>query len=389
MERVATTHSHSIGSADSHLRAKIVLGSKTMSTEPTIPLRVLEFYSGIGGMHYALKESGVIFCVIGALDINTLANKVYKHNFTNTKLLQTNIEGMKADYLDKLNADMWTMSPPCQPYTRQGKQMASDDPRSRSFSTLLNNLLKMKCPPRYLFLENVKGFEVSDTRELLKSVLKSKGYYMQEVLVSPIDFGIPNSRLRYYMMAKLKPFRVKLNDEILNISECEKVLDGELYKYLKENIGKSCFKRTISEYIIEKEKTNQYLLTDEVLLRFHEILDIVNEYSTKSCCFTKAYGNYVQGTGSILTNVDMETVKFTYEKIRRLSDRNEKLANLRRLGLRYFSPEEVASLMCFPVGGLSFPPELTLKQRYRLLGNSICVLVVAKLMEWLLFVEDL
>ena len=359
-----------------------------MSTESTIPLRVLEFYSGIGGMHYALKESGVSFRVIGALDINTLANQVYKHNFTNTKLLQTNIESVKADYLDKLNADMWTISPPCQPYTRQGKQMASDDPRSRSFSTLVNNLSEMKYPPRYLFLENVKGFEISDTRELLKSALKSKGYYVQEVLVSPIDFGIPNSRLRYYMMAKLKPFRLKLNDEILNISDDEKVLDGEFYKYLQEKIEKSCFKRTISKYI-EKEKTNQYLLTDEVLLRFHEILDIVNENSTKSCCFTKAYGNYVQGTGSILTNVDMETVKFTYEKIRKLSDRNEKLANLKRLGLRYFSPEEVASLLCFPAGGLSFPLELTFKQRYRLLGNSICVLVVAKLMEWFLFVEDL
>ena len=360
-----------------------------MSTESTIPLRVLEFYSGIGGMHYALKESGVSFRVIGALDINTLANEVYKHNFANTKLLQTNIEGMKADYLDKLNADMWTMSPPCQPYTRQGKQMASDDPRSRSFLTLVNNLSEMKCPPRYLFLENVKGFEISDTRELLKSALQSKDYHVQEVLVSPIDFGIPNSRLRYYMMAKLKPFRFKLNGKVLSISEGEKVLQGEFYEYLKEKIEKSCFKRTISEYIIEKEKTSQYLLTDEVLLRFHEILDIVNRNSTKSCCFTKAYGNYVQGTGSILTSVDMETVKFTYERTRRLSDQNEKLANLRRLGLRYFSPEEVASLLCFPVGGLSFPPEVTLKQRYRLLGNSICVLVVAKLMEWLLFVEDL
>ena len=309
-----------------------------MSTERAIPLRVLEFYSGIGGMHYALKESGVSFRVIGALDINTLANEVYKHNFANTKLLQTNIEGMKADYLDKLNADMWTMSPPCQPYTRQGKQMASDDPRSRSFSTLVYNLSEMKCPPRYLFLENVKGFEISDTRELLKSALQSKDYHVQEVLVSPIDFGIPNSRLRYYMMAKLKPFRFKLNDKILSISEGEKVLQGEFYKYLKEKIEKSCLKRTISEYIIEKEKTSHYLLTDEVLLKFHEILDIVNRNSTKSCCFTKAYGNYVQGTGSILTSVDMETVKFTYERTRRLSDQNEKLANLRRLGLRYFSP---------------------------------------------------
>ncbi|EGC36561.1 hypothetical protein DICPUDRAFT_150953 [Dictyostelium purpureum] len=41
-------------------------------------LRVLEFYSGIGGMHYGLKESGVKFEVVQSFDINTNAILNYK-----------------------------------------------------------------------------------------------------------------------------------------------------------------------------------------------------------------------------------------------------------------------------------------------------------------------
>ncbi|CAH2039407.1 unnamed protein product, partial [Iphiclides podalirius] len=46
--------------------------------------RVLELYSGIGGMHIALKESRINGEVVAAVDINTIANEVYCHNFPAT-----------------------------------------------------------------------------------------------------------------------------------------------------------------------------------------------------------------------------------------------------------------------------------------------------------------
>lgn len=44
-------------------------------------LRALEFYSGIGGMHAALKTVRPSAVVLAALDINPMANCVYEHNF--------------------------------------------------------------------------------------------------------------------------------------------------------------------------------------------------------------------------------------------------------------------------------------------------------------------
>ncbi|MED6278994.1 tRNA (cytosine-5-)-methyltransferase [Ilyodon furcidens] len=43
-----------------------------------------------------------------------------------------------------------------------------------------------------------------------------------------------------------------------------------------------------------------YLLKPKTLLRYGSILDIVQAQSRRSVCFTKAYGRYVEGTGSVL-----------------------------------------------------------------------------------------
>ncbi len=38
-------------------------------------LRVLELFSGIGGMHFALGRTGLDFEVVAAVDINDVANR--------------------------------------------------------------------------------------------------------------------------------------------------------------------------------------------------------------------------------------------------------------------------------------------------------------------------
>ncbi|KAG6585458.1 tRNA (cytosine(38)-C(5))-methyltransferase 2, partial [Cucurbita argyrosperma subsp. sororia] len=43
--------------------------------------RVLEFFSGIGGIRYSLLSAGVDAKVVRAFDINDKANDVYEHNF--------------------------------------------------------------------------------------------------------------------------------------------------------------------------------------------------------------------------------------------------------------------------------------------------------------------
>lgn len=56
--------------------------------------------------------------VLLAIDINEIANKVYKHNFPAVNLRASNIQSLTADEINKLTPDMILLSPPCQPFTR-------------------------------------------------------------------------------------------------------------------------------------------------------------------------------------------------------------------------------------------------------------------------------
>ena len=57
-------------------------------------VRVLELYSGIGGMHYSVMQLNNIE-VVAAIDISPLANSVYRHNFSQTNHLEKGVEGLR------------------------------------------------------------------------------------------------------------------------------------------------------------------------------------------------------------------------------------------------------------------------------------------------------
>lgn len=46
------------------------------------------------------------------------------------------------------------------------------------------------------------SWQISQSRAKLVDQLKAMGYRVKECLLSPIQFGIPNHRLRYYLMAR-------------------------------------------------------------------------------------------------------------------------------------------------------------------------------------------
>ena len=410
-------------------------------------LRVMEFYAGVGGFHWALKKAGVEAEIVASVDINTNTNSVYAHNFPTTPHLNRNICGMTAKELDGYRPDVFVLSPPCQPFTRQGLRRDNQDTRTDSFFHLMTLLGEMKAPPRYLLMENVQGFETSQTREHFVGILDRLGYTVQEFLLSPSQFGIPNSRLRFYLLAKRKPLRfapiklehgVEADDDGLKSSssssstetenvkrsvdlsvKSESVDDGSLRspssnlctnaECLRKFVPKECqisaisepncseaspistkpYGATVSYYLLSlsDDELSSLLVSDKILRKYAIAMDIVQPNSDHSCCFTKAYGNYALGTGSILQHslgIDDLTMAFEeYSKLQGEPDKNDKAVEcLRKLNLRYFSPKEVANLMCFPEE-FCFPSSLSRNQCYKVMGNSLNVYVVSVLMTYL------
>ncbi|BDA49241.1 probable tRNA (cytosine(38)-C(5))-methyltransferase [Coccomyxa sp. Obi] len=165
------------------------------------PLRAVEFYSGIGGMHFGLRKACPEARVVAAFDLNEVANDVYEHNF-GWRPWQGNLEGVPASVLDGFKAHLWMMAPPCQPFTRRGLQQDINDPRSASFLKLIGLLPTLQHPPQYVIVENVVGFEGSSMRKQLAAGLDAAGLDMQEFLLSPLQLGVPYSRPRYYALAR-------------------------------------------------------------------------------------------------------------------------------------------------------------------------------------------
>ncbi|XP_025072597.1 tRNA (cytosine(38)-C(5))-methyltransferase isoform X4 [Alligator sinensis] len=209
--------------------------------------------------------------------------------------------------------------------------------------------------PKYILLENVKGFETSSARNEFVQTLEACGFKYQEFLLSPTCLGIPNSRLRYFLIAKLhsEPFSFQASDQILTYFPDQESNNSVKYKVplglekdnsstlaeeenLVPNSGFDCgerqcspkeaflFKLETMEEMKRKqnqdndfsmqvlkdflegdsEKMSQYYLPPKSLLRYAFLLDIVKPTCRRSTCFTKGYGHYVEGTGSVLQTAE-------------------------------------------------------------------------------------
>ena len=123
--------------------------------------------------------------------------------------MQVDIGTLSVPFLETLNAAVWLLSPPCQPFTRQGLQRDTEDPRTKSLLSLLCKMQTMSVEhtPDYVLLENVVGFERSETRKRMLHAFQSCQLSgILEFVLSPDQLGIPYSRPRYFCLARKRPF---------------------------------------------------------------------------------------------------------------------------------------------------------------------------------------
>ncbi|KAI9197384.1 S-adenosyl-L-methionine-dependent methyltransferase [Polychytrium aggregatum] len=360
-------------------------------------LRVLEFFSGIGGLHYGLELAaaslGRALKLVASFDINENANSCYAHNF-GIKPSVIGIEFLNKAKLDSFKANCWLLSPPCQPYTAGGKMLDDEDNRAAGLINLIAQLKVLETPPQYFFLENVPNFEASRSRERLVNTLDDLGYKISEFLVSPLQFGMSNDRRRYYLCASRTGSHAKTT----------RYIDQAQIHTQWPIPGVSMIQNypeppMLMRYLEDLADPSQYMVPPEYILKRKGFrFDIVQPTDSRCSTFTKAYGtHHVVGSGSFLQTQNLEQ---TYD----LNDPEALLT----LGLRFFTPTEVARLHFFPVDRpntlheyddlieaadsvespveiekhtLDFPRKLSIQQQWKLLGNSLNVKVVGTLMR--------
>jgi len=263
--------------------------------------------------------------VVTAIDHNEFADDVYRLNFPHPTR-RWNIVGIKHDQLAPLAAELWWMSPPCQPFTVRGRRGDIDDPRCAALLHLLELLETIR--PRHLGFENVPGFQRSRAHAQLIQTLERCGYHWQERLLCHSAMGVPNRRARYYLLASqdpLTPWSPPEHEE-----------------------------RPLSGYLDLEPDPSLYVSPD-LLERYKHALPItvLDSPAPTTFCYTSAYGRSPVHSGSYLRD---------------------------DVGVRLLSPSEILRLHHFPAG-FELPPKMSRRRAYQLVGNSLAVLAVREVLH--------
>ncbi|EPB76616.1 C-5 cytosine-specific DNA methylase [Ancylostoma ceylanicum] len=263
---------------------------------------------------------------------------------------------------------------------KKGLRKGIDDHRCDSLMMLMEKLKEMKNRPSFILLENVVGFEESSAHDAVIDTLHDLNYGTKECILSPLQFGVPNSRPRYYLIAST---RFPVRDTAEEISGC----------FPQES---SAEREHISSFVDASLHTPSLFLDKDVIQRYGRALDVIIPSSTRSACFTKSYGSYISGCGSYFCDRYNTVPVLLHLIVDRIFDKpiyrpdfvcdsrltNTALDNPDNLveALRRLSPREVANLMCFPKD-FEVPPDVSDRQMYQCLGNSINVRVVSSILR--------
>ena len=104
-----------------------------------VDFRAVEFFAGVGGFATAWPEVDLA----AAIDIHRGAAEVYAANYQHPFWVRE-IQSIAIDELIALHANLWWMSPPCQPYTLRGQRRDVADPRAQSLLRLIDLIADCK-----------------------------------------------------------------------------------------------------------------------------------------------------------------------------------------------------------------------------------------------------
>ena len=281
----------------------------------TVAFRAIEFFAGVGGFATAWPEA----TVSAAIDIHQEAAQVYAANNAHPFWIRE-IESIATEELVGLNANLWWMSPPCQPYTLRGNRRDVTDPRAQSLLRLIE--LIPECKPEYLLLENVLGFAKSIAFQRLSQQLDRCGYRWQTLELCPTTMGWPNKRPRFYFIASMSS---------------EVVPWRELPQY-------SIHTNDLVDWQIDANVASELFMDEATIASIEAGIDRCDPRTDRpTACFGSSYGRSLLNSGSYLQLPG---------------------------GYRRFSPREVAKLLGFPPS-FKFPESCRTRTLWKLLGNSL------------------
>lgn len=226
---------------------------------PKKSLKFVDLFAGVGGIRLGLEtvldQHGIAHECVFSCEIHPKAQETYRLNYGETPFSDIRSVERLPEH------DVLLAGFPCQAFSYAGKQKGFADTRGTLFFEIERLLGAAKKKPRYLLLENVRGFTTHDNGRTFETVLERLdllGYKVEPVLLNSSNFGVPQNRVRIYLVCKLKGTpKLTIRSDVGS---------ADSHKFKKRHEQRDIFDNsretiTVVRDILEKNVDTKYLCT--------------------------------------------------------------------------------------------------------------------------------
>ena len=390
-------------------------------------IKVGSDFSGVGAFDQALKRLGINYETVFACDMDKFARQTYIHNYGEPDYYPENVYNRE---IPNDSLDIYMTSPPCQAFSLAGKRLGKDDARGILFFNSHEFIIKNK--PRFFIFENVKGLLSDDGGRTFNEWIEYLGgksvngtgtifpideaapYHIYHSVLNAKDFGIPQNRERVFIIGirddEDNNFDFPKKERL--IKRLKDVLENEVNQkyFLSDNQIKSIVK---SDFQQEKKRIQEGDYSGTLLSRDYKSPKCVQiksatlrgyETATENDSINFSVpssetrrGRVGKGAAQTLDTACNQGVmvgisvhplskKLEYNgysndvcpTLLATDNKAPKTWHFYDYKIRRLTPRECFRLMDFPD---TFTWNVSDSQAYKQAGNSICVGVLAKIIE--------
>lgn len=163
-------------------------------------IRVLDLFSGAGGISTGFKQSSPRYEVVSAVENDAVAAATYRENHPETDLYVGGIQDwLKEEEIPE--SDLIIGGPPCQGFSTLGARDQQDE-RNQLWLRYAETIRRSR--PKYFLLENVPSFLTSVQFERFKRQCQPSGplgdYTFQAKILNAADYGTAQVRKRVILI---------------------------------------------------------------------------------------------------------------------------------------------------------------------------------------------
>lgn len=161
-------------------------------------MNTVDLFAGCGGMSLGFQNAG--FNIVAGFEFWSIAAECYEKNFKHP-VFRADLSDVNSAIrqIKIFSPELIIGGPPCQDFSHAGKRVeASRATLTESYAQIVDAIR-----PNYFVMENVERAKKSNAFEKAKTIFKSAGYGLTQIVLDASKCGVPQKRKRFFCVGAL------------------------------------------------------------------------------------------------------------------------------------------------------------------------------------------